>query len=148
MPKSKIMLSQQMKSCDSFQIETVGDSPLSSSIALTNYNNQYNNISHDGTKLIHQSPTSLNSCLPVQSDSNSQLNSIHQSLPLLNRSWSVQSTMDRIGSYFGCFSQSTAFIANGFEEYGTTLLDKLWYTYLDIYSPRTTICYRISIFLN
>ena len=37
------MLSQQMKGCDSFQIETVGDLPLASSIALTNYNNQNNN---------------------------------------------------------------------------------------------------------
>ena len=51
-PEVRTILSQQMKSCDSFKIETVGNPSLTdrsntSSIALTNYNNQHKcNLCH------------------------------------------------------------------------------------------------------
>ena len=53
---------------------------------------------------------------------------IDTQLPLLNR----------ICSYFGDFSQSTACNATRFEEFSSTLLDKLWYTYSYIYKPAST----------
>ena len=141
------MLSQQMKSTPSFQIEA--DDVHSStdrlhpfatpSIAVVaNYNIQRNSI------ICHRSPTrpptnnnastlpnygyveSL--CLPLQRSTIDPLLPDYEILgpQLPPATW--------ICSYFGNFSQSAACIAVGFGECSSTFLDKLWYLYSYIYN--------------
>ena len=159
-PKVCTILSQQMKSCDSFKIETVGDQSLTdqydtSSIALTNYNIQRISI------LSHPSPTrplTLNneaSTLPAYGRVASLPSLIHRStveplLPVYGRIDSQLSPMSWSCSCFDDFSQSTACIATRFGECSSTMLHKLWYLYSYIYnqvsSNTTTIIIPILLF--
>ena len=168
-PKSKFMLSQQMKSgdrmieADVVQSATDRLHPVDTpSITFANYNNQSNNL-YDHPSLVAMVHTiSRNHPLrgPMVSISERDFELIQPSLTRyhVNRQHENPSMSDCYDShqprlalmyyYLGNFSQSTACIASRFGECSSTMLHKLWYTYSYIYKPTTTICYGIYIFLN
>ena len=149
------MPSQQMKGCGSIQIETVSvklptdhvsSSIDTSSIAITHYNNQHTSILHK------QSPIAVSTLLKLVGRFDTQLSTTNNKASLLLESvgridsfWillqrsSVEpllpksigrtgfqlSLLNRICSYFGSFSQSTACNATRFGDCSYTLLDRL-----------------------
>ena len=149
--KVHYMPSQQMKGCDSFQIETVGvkspinhDSSLidTSSIAITNYNNQCTSILHKlSTIVASMLPKSIVQLLSTNNKSSLlpkslerigslchllQRSSVEPLLPkLLGIYGSQLPLLNRICSYFSNFSQSAACNATAFGECSSTLLDRL-----------------------
>ena len=150
------MLSQQMKSCDSFEIETVGDqSPTNqlsnssltdtSSIALTNYNIQRKRILRRQSPTRSPTPNNIASTTPNMVVSTKLLHHLLQRLTVetlflitFGESATKLPPLNWIYSYFGDFSQSTACNATRFRECSLTSLDKLWYTYSYIYQPKST----------
>ena len=151
------MLSQQMRSSDCIKLED-GDLQLSllPSNLVGNYIHHHtNNIPNEPSTVIDSLITDtysllLAELLVVRSDNALELLNTFSLSPVVRND--VHSDDDNLHeqSTIGVddFSQSIACIATRFRECGSTLLDKLWYTYSYIYKPTTTICYGIYIFLN
>ena len=112
------------------------------SIALVNYNIQSTNI--ESTELPQESTD------PVITLSRSL--QLPTELPQESTDPVIKlRSLNRLCSYFGCFSQSIACIVTRFGECSTTSLDKLWYLYSYIYrfisSNTTTIRTRLLLFV-
>ena len=152
---------QQMKSTCSFQLEdsversSLNDDGLPSSApsnAVANYNHiQPNLLSHERSRIVNESlftdTYTFSSMVRYTVHSDNALDSLNNtdsSSVVVLVQYTVHSEYDLDfdeRSTFGVedFSQSFACIATRFGECSSTLLDKLWYLYLYIYSTTTII---------